>query len=201
MESSLTTTAYDNTLQLGNAPQQLKEGVTYYSHDTRYFYDDYTTMTEDYRDGSFSHAINANAPYYNYYQYLNRRPTSAYLQKSVDRYLEDTLTLCHTVIGFYDKDNYIHDVLTQSLLLQVGAAFFRYQDQLGANALMMLPLAENGSALGKSYLVYTRSSLSEYITYDSTVEENAFRYAGTPGSAYSYALHYLSNAYINPSQF
>lgn len=95
LKSSLATAAYDNILQLGNAPQQLKEGVTYYSYDTHYFYDDYAMMIEDYRNSSFSHAVNANAPYYNYYQYLNHRSTSAYSQKDVDRYLKDTLALRH----------------------------------------------------------------------------------------------------------
>lgn len=201
LKSSLATAAYDNILQLGNAPQQLKEGVTYYSYDTHYFYDDYAMMIEDYRNSSFSHAVNANAPYYNYYQYLNHRSTSAYSQKDVDRYLKDTLALRHTITGFYDKDNYIHDVLTQSLLLQAEAAFFQYQNQFGANALMMLSLAENESALGRSYLAYTRNNLFGHAAYDSAVEENASRYASTSGSVYSHALHYLSNAYMNPSQF
>ena len=63
LKSSLATAAYDNILQLGSAPQQLSEGVTYYSYDTHYFYDNYAVMIEDYRNNSFAHAVNANAPY------------------------------------------------------------------------------------------------------------------------------------------
>ena len=66
---------------------------------------------------------------------------------------------------------------------------------------MMLSLAENESALGRSYLAYTRNNLFGHAAYDSAVEENASRYTSTAGSVYSHALHYLSNAYLNPSQF
>lgn len=201
LKSSLAYAAYDNVLQLGSAPQQLKEGITYYSYDTHYFYDDYAAMIEDYRNGSFAHAVNANDVYYNYYQYLNHRSTSSYSQKDVDSYLKNTLALQHTITAFYDKDNYIHDVLTQSLLLQAETAFFQYQNQFGANALMMLSLAQNESALGRSYLAYTRNNLFGHAAYDSAVEENASRYTSTGGSVYSHALHYLSNSYMNPSQF
>ena len=201
LKASLTTAAYDNVLRLGSAPQQLTENKTYYSYDTHYFYDVYAAMMEDYRNNTHTRAVNANAPYYNYYQYLNHRSTSSYTKEDVDDYLKNTLALQHTISGFYDKDNYIHDILTQSLLLQGETAFFQYQNQFGANALMMLSLSLNESALGRSYLAYTRNNLFGHAAYDSAVEENASRYTSISGSVYSHALHYLSNAYLNPEEF
>lgn len=201
LASSLSSSAYNNVLQLGAAPQQLQENVTYYSYDTHYFYDDYAKMVEDYRKNSHGQAINAQYPYYNYYQYMHHRSTTSYALQDIDTYLQETLGLQQTIRGFYDKDNYIHDILTQSLLLQGEEAFFQYQNQFGTNAVMMLSLALNESALGRSYLSFTRNNLFGHAAYDSAVEENASRYASVGGSVYSHALHYLCNTYMNPAQF
>ena len=201
LKSSLLYTTYDNTLNLGEAPSYLKEKVTYYSYDSHYFYTDFHDMVDDYRNNSHEHAINSKEPYYNYYQFMDHRSTSQYTTSDLDAYFKDTLAINNTITSFYDKDNYIHDILTQSLLPQATDSFFQYQNQFGSNALMMLALSLNESGLGRSYLAFTRNNLFGHAAYDSAVEENASRYSSVSDSIYSHALHYISNSYLNPKQF
>lgn len=201
LKSSLAYSSYDNSLDLGEAPSYLKDKKVYYSYDSHYFYTDFADMAEDYRTNTYSHAVNSKNPYYNYYQFMDHRSTSSYSLEDLDAYFKDTLAINQTITSFYDKDNYVHDILTQSLLPQAASAFFQYQNQFGANALMMLSLSLNESALGRSYLAYTRNNLFGHAAYDSAVEENASRYSSVSDSIYSHALHYISNSYLNPDQF
>lgn len=57
----------------------------------------------------------------------------------------------------------LHDSLT---------SFFN-QYQYGSNALMMLSLAFNESAIGKSSFAYTRNNLFGHAAYDSDAEKLA----------------------------
>ena len=95
----------------------------------------------------------------------------------------------------------MHDILTQSLLYGNSEAFFQYQNQFGANALMMLSLSLNESALGKSYIAYNKNNLFGHAAFDSSAEESASRYQSVAASVYSHALHYLSESYLNPEAF
>lgn len=201
IKSQATSSTYANTIALSDAPSYLKENKTYYSYDTHYFYTAYKTMIQDYRNNSFKHAINATHPYYNYYQYIDHRSTSAYSPQQLDHYLKDTLALNHTITDFYDRNDYVHDILTQSLLLQGSDAFFQYQNEFGANALMMLSLSFNESALGRSYIAYTKNNLFGHAAFDSSAEKSASRYPQISDSVYSHALHYISESYLNPKAF
>lgn len=202
IKTSLTNKEFDTTLLLSDAPSYLKANKTYYSYDAHYFYSSFMAMIDDYRNGSYKHAVNAQDPYFNYYQYIDHRSTSNYSEKDITHYLKNTLAIHNTMNMFQDRDhNYIGDILTQSLLPQATTAFFQYQNQFGVNALMQLALSLNESALGRSYLAYTRNNLFGHAAYDSAVEQNAARYSSVANSVYSHALHYLSNAYLNPQQF
>lgn len=201
LKSSTTQDSFGNSISLGLAPSYLKEDTTYYSYDSHYFYATFSTMIDDYRNDSYTNALNAKDVYYNYYQYLNHRSTSKYSPSDISKYLKDTLAFNQTITDFYDKDNYVHDILTQSLYMEGSDAFFQYQNQFGANALMMLSLSFNETAMGRSYLAYTRNNLFGHAAFDSAVEENASRYQSLSASVYSHALHYISNSYLNPKEF
>lgn len=201
LKSSLAYKDFDNSLLLSDAPSYLENDKTYYSYDSHYFYSTYATMIEDYRNNTYKQAVNAKEPYFNYYQYMDHRSTSNYTAKDLDTYLKDTLAINHTITSFDDKDNYIHDILTQSLLPQASDAFFQYQNQFGANALMMLSLSLNESALGRSYLAFTKNNLFGHAAFDSAAQESASRYSSVADSIYSHALNYISNSYLNPKQF
>lgn len=201
LKSSLAYKDFDNSLLLSDAPSYLKNDKTYYSYDTHYFYTSYAAMIEDYRNNNYKQAVNEKEPYFNYYQYMNHRSTSNYTVKDLDTYLKDTLAINQTITSFQNNGNYLHDILTQSLLPQARDAFFQYQNQFGANALMMLSLSLNESAIGRSYLAFTKNNLFGHAAFDSAAEENASRYASVSNSIYAHALQYISNAYLNPKQF
>lgn len=196
IQSEITADAYDNRVKLSKAPSYMKEGVTYYSYDGHMFYDDFRSMIDNYRNSSNDQAINHNDPFYNYFQYVSHRTTTAYEEEAFVTYFKDVLAINSTISSFYDKDNYIHDILTQSLLPQAIPAFLQYQNMYGANALLTLSLSMNESAAGKSSLAYSRNNLFGHAAYDSDVEKNASRYQSVDASVYSHDLHYISNSYL-----
>ena len=61
---------------------------------------------------------------------------------------------------------------------------------------MMLSLALNESASGRSALSYNRNNLFGHAAYDSDVEKNASRYLRVSDSIYAHAAHYLSLIHI-----
>lgn len=199
IKSSATAPSYANSISLSSAPSYLKHGITYYSYDSHYFYTSFHDMIQDYRSGTFKKSINKNEPYYNYYQYMNHRSTSSYSSKQLNTYFKETLAMKRSMKHF--DGIYIHNILTQSLLYQNGDAFFQYQNQFGANALMMLSLSMNESAMGRSYLAYTKNNLFGHAAYDSSAQESASRYVNVGASVYSHAMHYISNSYLNPDEF
>lgn len=201
IQSDITADAYDNSVKLSKAPSYMKEGVIYYSYDGHMFYDDFTKMIQNYRNASNDQAINPDDPFYNYFQYVSQRTTTAYDEEAFAAYFKDVLAINSTISSFYDKDNYIHDILTQSLLPQAIPAFLQYQGMYGANALLALSLSMNESAAGKSSLAYSRNNLFGHAAYDSDVEKNASRYQSVDASVYSHDLHYISNSYLNPDEF
>lgn len=201
IQSNINADAYDNSIKLAAAPSYLKKDTTYYSYDGHYFYDDYKKMIADYRENTRGSSINHTTPYYNYFQYISHRSTSAYDEEALRKYFKEDLAINSTITSFYDKDNYIHDILTQSMIPDSIPAFLEYQNTYGANALLMLALSMNETASGKSLLAYTRNNLFGHAAYDSAVEENASRYQTIASSVYSHAVHYISNSYLNPDKF
>lgn len=201
IKSNVTSSTYANSLSLSKAPSYLKEDTTYYSYDTHYFYTSFKDMMSDYRNGTYKRAINSDNPYYNYYQYMSHRSTSTYSSKQLTNYFKDTLAINNTMKNFETNGNGIHRILTQSLLAQSSDAFIQYQNQFGSNALMMLSLSLNESAVGRSYIAYTKNNLFGHAAFDSSAEESASRYTSVGASVYSHALHYISNSYLNPEEF
>ena len=201
IQSNVSANDYDNSVKLSKAPAYLKEDTIYYSYDGHYFYESFKAMIQDYRVNTRKQSINASNPFYAYFQYISHRTTSAYDEQALTNYFKDGLAINATLSFFYDKDNYIHDILTQSLLPNEVPAFLQDQNLYGANALLMLSLSMNETALGKSSLAYSRNNLFGHAAFDSAVEENASRYFSLDASVYSHAVHYISNAYLNPDKF
>lgn len=193
--------AYDDHVKLGKDIKYLKEDITYYSYDGHYFYEDFKAMIDDYREDTRKHSINQKDPFYQYYQYISQRTSSNYQQEDFEKYFKDTLAINHSITSFYDKDNNIHDILTQSILPQAIPAFLQYQNQFGANALLNMALSMNESAIGKSVLAYQRNNLFGHAAYDSNVEKNASRYQNINASVYAHDLHYISKSYTNSDEF
>ncbi|MCH4285338.1 MULTISPECIES: glucosaminidase domain-containing protein [Erysipelotrichaceae] len=192
---------YDTSVKLEKDVSGLSEGKTYYSYDGHYFYEDFRKMINDYRDDTHKQSKNKDSPFYNYFQYISQRTTSNYQKEDLDAYFKDQLAINHSITSFYDKDNQIHDILTQSNLPQAISAFLQYQNQYGANALLNLGLSMNESATGKSVLAYQRNNLFGHAAYDSDVEKNASRYQSINASVYAHDVQYISKSYTNPDEF
>lgn len=198
---------YSGIVYLGEAPDYLKEGAEYYSYDGHYFYpasEDYSgfhRMIDDLQAETHTHAINAAAPFYQYFQYLSHRSETSYGEKELDSYFSDYLQIKGPLRGYRSNQTSYHAILTQSLLKGSAPAFLQYQNEFGANALMMLALSMNETAVGRSYLAYSRNNLFGHAAFDSAVEENASRYHSVEASIYSHAYHYLHEGYADPDNY
>ena len=201
ISSDLNAKVYDTNVKVGKDVTGLSNGKTYYSYDGHYFYDDFKKMINDERDHTHKQSTNKESPYYNYFQYISQRTTSHYQKDELDAYFKDQLAINYSITSFYDKDDLIHDILTQSNLPQALPAFLQYQNQYGANALLNLGLSMNESATGKSVLAYQRNNLFGHAAFDSDVEKNASRYQSINASVYAHDVHYISKSYTNPDEF
>lgn len=195
IKSNATSSMFTNILELSKAPTSLQNDTIYYSFDSHYFYDSYEKMIDDKRNNSHKNAVN-DEPYYNYYQYVSHRTTSNYDYDAFHNYLTTSKGFNKTITKFMDEDqNNTHNILTQSLIMQGEKAFLHYQNQFGANAIMMLSLALNESNNGRSILAYERNNLFGHAAFDEAVAENASRYSSINDSIYSHAYHYINKSY------
>ncbi|MEG1383199.1 MAG: glucosaminidase domain-containing protein [Erysipelotrichaceae bacterium] len=195
---------FNASVTLGAAPLYLKEKHAYYSYDGQYFYKqkDYKKMIDDYRSHHFNHAINSNKPFYNYYQYLPHRSVSNYSAQELNQYIAQKIGITTSIATYVDEDhNGIHDGLNQSLFYNSGDAFLQYQSIYGANALMMMAVARNESASGRSAIAYTKNNLFGHSAFDSDAQASAARYFNPAQSIGSHAKNYISGSYGNPEKF
>lgn len=201
IKGNATSNSYTNIIALSLAPSCLEEKVNYYSYDGHYFYASYEKMIDDVRNNTNEHAINHDEPYYNYYQYISHRSLTNYSFEEFESYLTDKKGFKTTITDFIDNDyNQIHDNLSQSLIMQGSNAFYQYQNQYGANAIMMLALACNESSNGRSILAYERNNLFGHAAFDEDVD-SASGYHLVSDSIYAHAKHYISKSYSNPSAY
>ena len=195
---------YASLIYLSDAPMYLEENQVYLSYDGHYFYlyDEFVVMSDDVRSGRRTHAINSDDPYFNYYQYVTHRTMTAATMNQIESYFRDNLKISGSIKTYNDQDkDSSHDILTQSQYFGYESMFFQYQNQFGSNALMMLALSMNESAVGRSSLSFTRNNLFGHAAYDSDVEKNASRYLSVSNSVYSHAKNYISGSYLNINKF
>lgn len=195
---------YSALINVGKAPDYLVPDVEYFSYDGHYFYNDnqLVTMLDDLKQDSHGKSVNANQPYYNYYQYVSHRTLTNVTEDEVISYFQDTLGIDQTIDTYLDLDkDSSTDALNKSQFFNEEYSFFQFQNQYGANALMMLALSMNETATGRSSLSFTRNNLFGHAAYDSDVEKNASRYFSANSSVYSHAKYYISGSYANPLRF
>ncbi len=164
----------------------------YFSYDGHYFYDDFYQMSDDYRDGTYEHAVNGEACY-NYFQYLPYRSYSAYSEKDLYSYLHDDLNLDRRLDHY--KDNNLdgaNDEVNRSQLVGMEGDFIACQYLYGTNSMMLLSAAINESSYGKSLNSYIRNRLYLAAAYEKEEEAEAERYATVSDSIYSFSKYLLS---------
>ncbi len=202
IKADFNTDRFSTVLVLDRSLEYLSENTIYYSYDGHYFYDDIRVMLDDYRIQTRINAINSENPYYNYYMMVSNRTMSHYTSDEIKSYLENERKIDQSIVQFNDNTlNAIHDTLNQSMMFGIENELLFYQNIYGANALMMLSLSMNESAIGRSNLAYTRLNLFGHAAYDSDVEKYASKYSSVASSVASHAKNYISQNYSNPSKF
>ncbi|MEG2573010.1 MAG: glucosaminidase domain-containing protein, partial [Erysipelotrichaceae bacterium] len=178
--------SYNSTKNFSNSyygsaivgPQQsyMQSDTYYYSYDGHYFYTDTTKMLDDYRNGNYQQAINANQPYYNYYQFLSHRSVSSYTADVFDKYITNE----------------------SSKMFGLGSDFISNQNNFGVNASLMFGVACNESAYGTSTIAKNNNNLFGHAAYDSDPAGSANKYSTPAFSIYSHAESFISYGFLDP---
>lgn len=167
--------------QVGYTPSYLEDEKKYYSYDGHYFYDDYKKMIDDYKSGFdyYAHAINANNPFYNYYQYLSFRTTTKFEANDLNKLVTDT------------KGND-----TKSKLKDQGQAYINSQNKTGINASLMFGVSVNESAWGLSKYAQDRNNLFGLGAVDSN-PDNAYHFDSVEDCLNYFSYNSISSGYLN----
>lgn len=168
-----------SSINVGPQPSYMKTGTTYYSYDGHYFYTNYSVMLADYRNNTRSQSINAQSPYYNYYQYLPFRSATNY-----------------TASQLSSKVNSRTD--SNSKMWDFGNIATSNQNAHGINALLMSGIAANESAWGKSGIAQSRNNIFGLRAFDSSPGTSANAYSSVDACVKDFADGWLSRGYLNP---
>lgn len=192
---------YGDSISLGPAPDYLSADTFYYSYDGHYFYDSGSlwALEEDLRAGNYDHAVNASDPWYNYYQFVSHRTLTSVSASAVQDYISSAMGVTGPIVTYTDMDlDGACDLLTRSQLDGTADAFWQYQYEYGANALMMLAVSIEESSWGRSSLSFSKNNLFRHAAYDSEEEADASRYRRIENSVYAHARYYISGTYASP---
>lgn len=178
------------TINIGESKSTLGNDRLY-SYDGHYFYSEYEQMIDDLRNSTVAHSVNADAPHYNYYQFLTHRAKTSYVSKELNWYITSYL-------GFQRKPSQYPCADSESQLVEEGYSFINAQNTYGVNALMMLSLAINESNYGRSEIAITKNNLFGHAAYDNAPNENASGYQDVAGGINTHASIFLNRGYMNP---
>ena len=175
---------YGSVLDNGAAPSYLKSGTKYYSYDGHYFYteENFGNMIDDYNKGTRTHSVNANSPYYNYFQYLPLRSQSNYSSSTLN-----------TIIN--------NKVSSNSKMKNTGSEFVKKQNTYGVNALLIAGLAANESAWGSSSIAKNKNNLFGLNAVDSSPGQSANYFASVEQCINEFAEKWMSKEYLNPKNW
>ena len=171
-------------------PSSINTGK-YYSYDGNYFYTNLKDLITDYKNYNYNHSINQDNPYYNYYMYLPHRARSNYTADDIDAYLKNTKNLIGTIYG----KQYVY---RYSNMWATGIFFKSSESLYGGNAILMMSLATNESALGQSRIAIDKNNLFGHAAYDSSAYSSATGYLNPYQSIIGHAESYINCGYSNP---
>lgn len=170
------------TSSLNVGPQQayMSTGATYYSYDGHYFYTDYSRMLADYKNNTRANSINPNSPYYNYYQYLPLRSTTAYSASQLSSKINAKIS-------------------NSSKMWNIGNSLVNHQNTYGVNALLAAGLAANESGWGNSSIAQSKNNLFGLNAVDSSPGASANSYSSPDACVRNFAEGWMSKRYLNPN--
>ena len=181
--TNITKASYASSLDNGPAPNYLQESGTYYSYDGHYFYtrENFSKMIDDYNGGTRTNAINADNPYYNYFQYLPLRSKTVYTTDQLNNVLNSKIA------G------------RTSAMTNIAGTFLNYQNQYGINALIAIGVAANESAWGTSNIARNKNNLFGLNAVDTSPGQSANTYSSVDSCVKTFMETYMSKRYLNPN--
>lgn len=192
---------YGYIVDHGKAPDYLQEDHAYYSYDGHYFYSDdmLYAMLDDYRNGIRDNSVNADLPWYNWYQFVSHRTFTKVTLEELRAFFTDSMGLTGPIDTFFDADkDGSSDILNHSQLYDMADMLYQAQYEFGTNALMMLAISQMESDSGRSSLSFSRNNLFSHAAYDNDEEAELGRYSDIRTSIYSHAKYYLSGSFMSP---
>ena len=174
--------SYGSSLDQGAAPSYMSEGKKYYSYDGFYFYTDYGVMIKDYAANTRNSAINKDAPFINYFQFVPLRTKTSFTT--------DELT---QMINSKSGED--------SLMYNLGSSFINNQNKYGVNALLASGIAANESAWGKSKIAREKNNLFGLNAVDSSPGESANYYPSADACIKEFAQYHMSKGYLYPKDW
>ena len=172
---------YYSKTYVGNKPASLSDNATYYSYDGHYFYADFKTMIQDYKNGVYTNAVNSNAPYYNYFQYLPSRSK--------------------TSISAAQLDQYTSSKVSSGKLLNAGSSLVSNQNKYGVNALIMYSNAVLESGWGKSQIAMDKNNLFGHGAADNNPYYGANGYSSVDDCIKYHAKVFISEGFCDPKDY
>ncbi|MCL1989794.1 MAG: SH3 domain-containing protein [Defluviitaleaceae bacterium] len=162
----------------GPAPSWMTQNTRYYSYDGVFFY----RNPRNIRPGG-SGAVNANNPFFNYFQYLSFRSHSTVTAAELNTFL----------------NNWLHT--TNSVMRNQGNAFINAQNHYGINALLMYAKAMHESAGGTSSISMNNNNLFGLGAIDAAPGTNAWHFDSPAASINNLADGWLSRGYLWPGDW
>lgn len=194
ISSNPTNNTYLSTVVLGPKPDFMKKNTEYFSYDGIYFYTDYGVMVDDYAQGHFDQAENADEPHYNYYQYLPIHTISNVNGDDLNDYIEDELKFTSTPTSHSGiKEN-------QSMLYDTGDDFETVQETYGTNMLMLFGIAMNESGSGRSQYAIERNNLFGLGAFDADPDK-ASKFESIEKGIESFASVHMNWGYMDYNDF
>lgn len=171
----------ESSFAFGRKPTMIAPG-NYYSYDGQYFYTDLKAMIRDYQAGVTTSAINANAPYYNYYQYLSFRTKTNYNASNLNQYITNR--------GYGNAK-----------MANTGDAFIWAQEKYGVNAALMFAIGINESAYGTSWIANNKNNIFGLNAVDASPGQSADIFSTVQDCIYNYAYGWLAYGYVQPGDY
>ena len=170
--------------RVGYKPDYLTTGTKYYSYDGHYFYATFEDMIADYQTGKHGKAINANSPYYNYYQYLSLHTTASFTGSTYNQHVQNYLA---------------ENSSKNSKMVDAGDLFVAAQDKYTVNALLVFGLAVNESNWGTSNIANTKNNLFGLNAVDASAAESANTFKSVEQCINEFAYEWVHKDYLNGS--
>ncbi len=165
-----------SSITIDAKPTMLSEG-NYYSYDGHYFYTNLKTLINDYKNNTYQNSVNPANPYYNFYQYLSFRTKTVYSADNINDYLNSRTS-------------------ESSVLRNTGALFTKYQDLYGTNAILMLSISSNESAMGTSLIA--RNNIFGLNAVDANPSGNADGFDSIEDCIRQFSYYWLSFGFLQP---